>query len=470
MGNDDRSSNEQLAQLYDEALQCYGLGRFEQALTLFDAILGECPANAPVHVSRGAALLALSRIDEALASFDQALIFDPNHASAAYSKGVALQSSGRLQEALDCYSLAVSLNYALETAHNNKALVLRELGRIQESIGSYDHAIALNPASPDFRYGQAMNLLLLGRFEQGWKLYEWRKKMASWQCWGPRVNSPAWTGSEPLEGKTLLIQAEQGLGDTIQFCRYAPVIEKLGATVILSVQRKLARLLTTLGSQIIVKASDETVPRHDYHISLLSLPLALDCRGCSIPNAVPYLRPEPDRKEFWQRRLKKSSINIGICWQGDIRSDNSRAFPLRYLERIAKMSGVRLISLQKNDGVEQLRSLSAEMQLEVLEGIDEGHDAFVDTAAIMENLDLIITSDTAIAHLAGALARPTWLALRHVPEWRWLLKETRSAWYPTIRLFRQAFPGDWQGVFASMESELKKWHSPAAQNSRARHV
>jgi TPR repeat/Tetratricopeptide repeat len=459
MRNGDQISNSKLALLYDKAVHCYQQERFDEALALFETILAECTIFPAVHVSRGSVLLALDRPAEALECFDEALRLDQNSTSAAYSKGVALQRLGQMNDALENYTRAILLDPNQPAAHSNRALVLRELGLTHESLDGYDSAIALAPHCADIQYGKALSLLLLGQFEEGWAKYEWRKKMSRWQLWGPHLKSPLWTGIQPLEGKTILIQAEQGLGDTIQFCRYVPLVEKLGAKVVLLAQGNLVRLLRGLGPQIRVVAPDNDTPAHDYQVPLLSLPLIFKTDSRDIPCAVPYLRAEPDRMNYWRQRLDDRLVNIGVCWQGDKRSasDTGRSFPIRYLERIAQMSGIRLISLQKNEGLEQLRNLPPGMHVEILEdGFDEGYDAFIDTAAIMECVHLIIASDTAIAHLAGALGRPTWLALRHIPNWRWLLNQMRSPWYPTMHLFRQNSPGDWQTVFAAMENELKK--------------
>lgn len=452
-------SNSKLALLYDSALQHYEQGRFELSLARFDAILAECAVSPAVHVSRGSVLLVLDRTGEALECFDEALRLEPSSATAAYSRGVALQKLGVLNEALESYSRAIALDPNLPKAHHNRAFVLRELGHMQESLESFDRAIALDPSCADFRYGKATALLLVGRFEEGLELYEWRKKLTQWLNYGPRLESSLWTGAQPLEGKTLLIHAEQGLGDTIQFCRYARILAQSGAKTILLVQAKLARLLRSLGEEISVIASGEDVPAHDYHVPLLSLPLAFRTRSHNIPHTVPYLFAESDKKAYWHKGFDDGLINIGVCWQGNKQSaiDAGRSFPVECLEQIAQIRGVRLISLQKNDGIEQLRSLRTSMQINVLaDGFDEGQDSFIDTAAIMEHLQLVITSDTAIAHLAGALGRPTWVALRHVPDWRWLLDDVRCPWYPTMHLFRQSFPGNWQSVFAAMQAELKK--------------
>ncbi|MGD0143292.1 MAG: glycosyltransferase family 9 protein, partial [Rhizomicrobium sp.] len=291
-----------------------------------------------------------------------------------------------------------------------------------------------------------------------WRLYEWRKKRFS-----PEVSrdypQPVWLGEEDIEGKTLFVYAEQGLGDTIQFCRYAQLAEVKGANVIFAVQDELIPLLGKLTDGITIMGWKAPPPPFDLQTSLLSMPLAFGTDENNIPATVPYLQPGPDLVAKWRKFLGNDGYRVGICWQGkkDTPIDKGRSFPLRCLEGLSKIPNLRLISLQKNDGVEQLRGLPPGMKVETLgENFDAGPGAFVDTAAVMESLDLVVTTDTAIAHLAGALARPVWVALKHVPEWRWLLGRADSPWYPTMKLFQQPTDDDWRSVFAAMETELAK--------------
>jgi hypothetical protein len=259
-----------------------------------------------------------------------------------------------------------------------------------------------------------------------------------------------------LCGRSILLHSEQGLGDTIQFCRYATLLQQRGAHVVLSVQSQLYRLLRTIGPTIEIVAEGAEGPATDYHCPLLSLPAAFGTTIDSIPASLPYLSAEPQRVMCWRQRLGAEGFKVGICWQGSTgKVDVGRSFPLATLHPLSTIPGVRLISLQKHLGCEQLHTLPAAMQLEVLgDEFDPGPDAFLDTAAVMQSLDLIVTSDTVIAHLSGALARPTWVALKQVPDWRWLLERTDSPWYPTLRLFRQKHAGDWTGVGADLHRAL----------------
>ncbi|HYS47008.1 MAG TPA: hypothetical protein VEM35_11240, partial [Rhizomicrobium sp.] len=292
--------------------------------------------------------------------------------------------------------------------------------------------------------------LLQGDFAQGLPLYEWRKRL------NPPIEArsypqPLWTGAEELRNKTIFVYIEQGLGDTIQFYRFvAPLLER-GAHVVLSVQDGLLRLLENASPRVELVGATAVPAAFDYHIALMSLPLALGLTVDSIPVAIPYLKAEPERVGRWRDRIGEKGFKIGISWQGARGGVTSRAIPPSCFEGLSKIPGVRLISLQKGFGAEralpQMESLGAEF--------DSGADAFLDSAAVMANLDLVITLDSALAHLAGALGCPVWVALRQAPDWRWFLGRSDSPWYPGMRLFRQKTEGDWAGVFAEMQSQVR---------------
>jgi hypothetical protein len=389
-------------------------------------------------------------------SHDRAVALKPGYALAHFNRGNTLRDLGRPDEALASYDCAIQLTPDLAGAYLGKALLLRDRKRSGEAIATFDRALELTPGDVLAALGKGMCLLQLGRFEEGWPLYEWRKKKSD--CNYREYPQPVWSGTESLEGRTLFICAEQGLGDTIQFCRYAQLARKLGAKVIFAAPDPLVRLLKDLGLGIDVVGMSSQLPDFDFYIALMSLPLAFRTSLANCPANMPYLRAEPERVASWRERLGNQGFKIGISWQGSkgLEVDAGRSFPLRCFEGLAKLPDVRLISLQKNDGFEQLLELPPGIRLATLGAdFDIPPDAFVDTAAVMESLDLVITSDTAIAHLAGALGRPVWVALKHVPDWRWLLDRPDSPWYPTMRLFRQPAPNDWFAVFAAMESQLR---------------
>jgi hypothetical protein len=393
--------------------------------------------------------------EDALASFDKTIALNPGDAMSHHQRGNALRDLGRLEEALESYDRALALRPGAAAIYNDRGNVLRNLHRWDEAILSYERAVELNPAFGRAAFSKATCLLRTGDFGEGLPLYEWRKKKP-----GARYREypwPVWSGAESLDGRNLFIHAEQGLGDTIQFSRYALLARDKGAKVTLAVQDVLVRLLETIGPDIRIIGMTSQPPAFDCYGALLSMPLAFGTNLATCPARVPYLRAEQERVDHWQTRLGSDGFKIGICWHGKERANvgGGRSFPVRQFEKIAKLPGVRLISLQKNEGVEQLCDLPPDMKVETLgENFDAPPDAFIDTAAVMEVLDLVITLDTATAHLAGALGRPTWVALKYVPDWRWFIERTDSPWYPTMRLFRQPARNDWPGVFAAMESAL----------------
>jgi tetratricopeptide (TPR) repeat protein len=429
--------------------------RLDEALESYDRAITSKPDSIPAFMGRAATLQALMRFDEALESYDRAIEIKPDFMEPYIEKGNLLMGLMRFDEALENYDRAIAVKPGFAEAHCNRGNALTKLKRLGEALASYDRAIELNPDSAEIYWNKSIYALLMGNFDEGWPLYEWRKKRAS-PLGSRKFSQPAWSGRESIEGRTLLIYSEQGLGDTIQFSRYALLAEAAGAKVIFAAHDPLRRLLETLSPAIRIVGLSAMPRDFDYHIALLSMPLAFRTNRTNIPARVPYLRADAGAVGKWRERIGNGGFKVGICWQGSLRAaDVGRSFPVSYFQCLAGIPDVRLISLQKNAGVEQLLDLPAGMKVETLgDAFDAGPDAFIDTAAVMECLDLVITADTAPAHLAGALGRPTWVALKHVPDWRWLLDRTDSPWYPTIRLFRQPKRGDWPSVFAAMEAEL----------------
>lgn len=428
----------------------------EAALESFDRAIALNRAFAMAHNNRGNALLALDRLDGAIESFDRAIALQPTLAEAHNNLGRALLSLQSPREALAKFERALELKPDHAKAVCNRGNAFRALNQLEAAVECYDRAIEMKPDDALFIVNKALAKLLSGSFEEGWKLYEWRRQTE--EMGEPRrYEEPVWTGAEDIRGKTLFVHWEQGLGDTIQFSRYARLAESRGAKVVFSVQDKLVRLMKTLSPTITVVGSTQRPRTFDYHISLLSLPLAFGTSERDIPADVPYLFAEPDNVKAWARRLGDDGFKIGISWQGNPRSkvDAGRSVGLGSFAVFSGLPNVRLISLQVMDGVEQLQQLPAGMRVETLgHGFDEGPDGFIDAAAVIANLDLVITIDTSIAHLAGALGRPAWVALKYSPDWRWLLGRSDSPWYPTLRLFRQELAGDWPRLFADMRRAL----------------
>ncbi|HTT85234.1 MAG TPA: tetratricopeptide repeat-containing glycosyltransferase family protein [Rhizomicrobium sp.] len=440
------------------------LDRIAEALASFDRAIALQPDFADAHLHRGNAQQKLDRFDEAIRSYERAIALRPDFAEAYNNKGAALRILGRLEDSLRDSDRAIALRPDFADARNNRGLVLHELERREAALESLARAIELSPDFAGAHWNKSICLLSLGRMEEGWREYEWRKRKPD-----PKGSltfpQPAWSGREDIVGKTLFVHAEQGLGDTIQFSRYVPLAQAKGAEVIFAVQDSLMRLLKTLSPSVRILGGTGAIPEFDYHITLLSMPLAFGTKRDTCPAEIPYLHAEPDRVEMWRSRLGREGFRIGICWQGNPKSvvERGRSFPLHCFADIAAIPGVRLISLQKYDGCEQLAELPAGMKVETLgEEFDCAPHAFVDSAAVMECLDLVITSDTAIAHLAGALGRPAWVGLKRVPDWRWLLDRSDTPWYPTLTLFRQMRRCHWADVFAAMRARLLEQMTPAS--------
>ena len=435
-------------------------GRLSEALAAYDRALTANPDYAAARIARaetanllGNQLRESGKFADALACYDKALGDAPGYADALNNRAVAWWSLGRFEEALAGFDQALAAKPGYVEAWFNRGNALRDLMRLGEAKQSYDQAIAIDPDfAPAYR-NKGFCALLQADFAQGLPLYEWRKRVS------PPVEArsypqPLWTGSEDIGGKTLFLYVEQGLGDTIQFYRFVAPLLARGARVVLSVQDSLIRLLEDASPKVTLIGSREVPPAFDYHIPLMSLPLALGLTADSIPARDSYLAAQADRVARWRARIGEKGFKIGISWQGARTGVTSRAMPLSCFAGLSRLENVRLISLQKGFGAEQMAGLPGVESLG--EDFDAGADAFLDSAAVMQNLDLVITLDSAMAHLAGALGRPVWVALKQVPDWRWFLGRSDSPWYPGMKLFRQKKDGDWMPVFTEMEAQVRR--------------
>jgi tetratricopeptide (TPR) repeat protein len=435
----------QAADLIGRGAALVALGRHEEALAPLDGAIAKLPGDAEPHIQRGVALLRLNRHAESLVSFDRALALRADLPEVLNNRGVALAALGRPKEALDSFVRSLVLNGAAAETYINMGVVQKMLGQYPEADGSFRRALDRKPDDPTASLELAFLHLTLGDFKQGWLLYEARLRMPALVAESRGLDAPRWDGTASLKGKVLLVHAEQGLGDTIQFCRYVPLLSAQGATVVFEVMPSIKALLRSLPNGIQVLERGEPLPPVDYHCPLLSLPLAFDTQLSTIPCAVPYLAAESERVKRWAVQLDAlAGLRIGIAWQGNPKVEQliwarGRSLSLAALEPLAQMPGVNLVSLQKGPGLEQLRaSAFRDRILDLGPQFDPGPDAFLDAAAVMAGLDLVICSDTAVAHLAGALGRPVWVALNATPDWRWMVGRNDSPWYPTMRLFRQS--------------------------------
>ena len=425
------------------------LGRLDEAVASYDCAIAARPDYADAWSNRGHALQVLRRHEEALASCERALALRPDHAEAWSNRGVVLQVRRRFDEALASYDRALALRPDWPAALNNRADTLAELARFEEAREHYDRALAFAPDYAEARLNRAFLLLLLGEFEEGWRAYEWRRKSPTWR---PQTFAqPEWAGENP-SGKTLLLYAEQGFGDTIQFVRYARLVAARGARVVLAVQPALKELLAGSDCAETVVAAGEPLPPFDLHCPLLSLPQRFATTVATIPADVAYIRPPPARFEVWKARLPQG-LRVGLAWSGHPANwrDHNRSIPFEQFAPLLSIPGVHFVSLQKDVRASDAPALAAFDK--VIDLRTELND-FSDTAAVIARLDFVITVDTAVAHLAGAMGKPTWILLPYVPDFRWLIDREDSPWYPTARLFRQSSVGDWAKVLARVAQHL----------------
>jgi tetratricopeptide (TPR) repeat protein len=430
------------------------IGRFDEALARNARALGAGAPSLEVYRRSGNVFLQVGRPAEALAEFDKALVLAPGDVQSIVARSAALEALGRSADAM------AALDEALMNAPDDpatiasRAKVLGSLERLDEACAAYASALALAPADGDIKANYAMALLSKGDFAAGWPLYEYRWARKGGFARPPALAFPQWTG-EALDGRSILVFAEQGLGDTVQFARYLPLLRERGAAVGFLAPARLHAILRAAFPTVPLFAEVGQVPPHDFQCALMSLPLHLGTRLDSIPAGAPYLKADPERVALWRARLGAQGPRIGLCWQGSPTAhvDPGRSIALAQFAPLAAVPGVRLISLQKSDMA--ARIANAGFAVETLDAdLDAGPDAFVDTLAVMESLDLVVSCDTSVAHVAGALGRPVWTALKFSPDWRWLRGREDSPWYPTMRLFRQHAPGDWAGVFARMAAAL----------------
>jgi tetratricopeptide (TPR) repeat protein len=423
----------------DEARECY-----HEALKLD-------PLAAEAHNNLGAVLMSQGKPAEAIASYDRAISLKPDYAHARANRATALLMDERIDEAEVELDHVLRLEPAHRQARFNLGFIRMEQNRPDEALACYEQILERDPADADAHYHRAMTLLAVGRFAEGWAEYEWRwKRPGKAEC---PLAQPRWAG-EPLAGRTILVRGEQGLGDCIQFVRFADRLKEQGATVVVECEPALVRLVERARGVERVVAMGGPLPPFDVHVPMLSVPALVGTTLESIPRTVPYLAPDAAAVAAWQPQLgAPGGYKIGVSWRGNPAnvSDRRRSFALAELAPLAATSGVRLISLQVGAGREELSGVAASWPILDLGG--RVHDLH-DTAAAMLHLDLVITCDSAAAHLAGALGIPAWIALPFAADWRWMLDRDDSPWYPSVRLFRQLRAGDWAGVFRRIAEEL----------------
>jgi tetratricopeptide (TPR) repeat protein len=444
------------ATLSNRAVALKELGRHAEALTSCDRALAIQPDSADAVNNRGMVLHALERFDEAVACFDKALAVDPGHARAHNNRGAALHPLNRFDEAVASFDRAIALRPAYANAFYNRGRSLKELRCLDEALASYRQATVIDPDYAAAHWDEALLLLLRGDFTAGWPAYEWRFKDKEVALRPRDFVQPQWRGDAPLQGRTILLHAEQGFGDTIQFARYAPLVAARGAKVVLEVQRPLHALLDGMAGISTMVCRGDALPEFDLHCPLPSLPLAFATTFGSMPAEVPYLHAPADRVAAWQARLPSGMPRVGLAWSGNPRHKNDRDRSLAFaaLAPLIAGSGMNFVSLQKDPRETDAQALR---QCTNISDVAAELRNFADTAAAISLLDLVITVDTSVAHLAGALGKPVWILLPTTVDWRWLLDREDSPWYPTARLFRQTRIGDWDAVIARVGAELTGW-------------
>ena len=448
--------NPDLAQAYSNrsnALQA--LQRFNEALVSCDQAIRLKPDYAEAYSNRGNALQALQRVEDAIASFDSAISFKPDYTEAYFNRGNALQALQRFDEVITSFDDAIRLKPDYEQAYSNRGNALQALQRFEEAIASYQHAIAINPDCADAHWNLSLCYLVGGNFKEGWQEYEWRwKSEESSKTAGVRsFSEPLWLGEEVLKEKTILLYAEQGLGDTIQFSRYVPLVAKLGAKVILEVQRPLVNLLKNVEGLSQILAKGDTLPAIDYQCPLLSLPLAFKTELNSIPPPSQKITGDSAKMIKWQMTLGvKTKPRVGLVWSGSVihKNDHYRSITLSKLLPYLP-SHIEYVCLQA-----ELRDVDIELiaQHTEIQYFGDALEDFTDTAALCELMDLVISVDTSVAHLSAALGKKTWVLLPYTPDWRWQLDRGDSPWYPSIELYRQPAIGDWTSVLEKVKLDL----------------
>jgi tetratricopeptide (TPR) repeat protein len=435
--------------LLNRGVALSSLGRAEEALASFDRVIALQPRDADAHFNRGGALKSLGRAQAAMASFAKALDLREDWPDALVNHGVMLRLHGRAEEALEDFDRALAVQPDHVEALVSRGAARAELMRLDEAMADYEAALRLAPGHAKAQFNRGLIRLLTGDFEAGWLDYERRLDLAPPQ---DGLTQPPWDGRTPLAGKRLFLRSEQGLGDTIQFCRYAVLAADRGARVVLSAQAPLVGLLRGLDPRVTVTAAAEPPPAFDLHAALMSLPAVFETAPDTTPSKAAYLTADPTLTANIAERLgPRRRPRIGLVWSGAAghENDHNRSAPLAALVPLLDADADWFV-LQKDIRDSDAAALAA---LPIRVEADALAD-FPGTAALIANLDLVISVDTSIAHLAAALGKPTWVLLSTAPDWRWMLERADSPWYDSVRLFRQTAPRDWPGVAARVQAAL----------------
>jgi tetratricopeptide (TPR) repeat protein len=446
---------------YNLGCTLHDQGKFKEAATHYERAIALHPMLAVAHYNLGTVLKNQGKTVEAITHYRRAAVIDPTNSDVHYNLGTALKDLGKYKEATTHYERTLVLKPDYVEAHNNLGVLLQDEGQLDAALAHFQKATTIKPDHVESHVNEAMTLLLTGNLADGWRKYEWR-----WRLKGVKpfeTNKPLWDGSD-LRGKTILLHGEQGLGDCIQFVRYASLIKDRGGRVLVMCPSVLTRLFKTMNAIDLVIPDDtkSSPPDYDYHAPMLSLPMLLGTTLDTVPNTVPYLFAPVDQIAVWADQLRPTTdLKVGLVWAGNSRSnhpsayavDRRRSMQLNQFAKFANTPGFQFISLQKGEPARQLETPPP--GLTVIDCMNDVQD-FADTAALIANLDLVISVDTSVVHLAGAMGKPVWVLSRFDGCWRWLRNREDSPWYPTMRIFRQPSAGDWQSVIENVELALKQ--------------
>ena len=428
-----------------------------EAVSHLSRAIAADPKHPDALYNLGNALLALERFEEAANSYERAVTLRPDDAQAWTNRGISLASLKSFPAALESHARAIALKPDFAEAHSNRGMTLQALNRHEAALADFERALALKPDDATTRNNLALCCLTLGHLLRGWEALEWRWKDRLFAGARRDFAQPMWLGEQSLQGRTILLHDEQGFGDTLQFCRYVPLVAEQGARVVLEVNRDIRPLLVNLAGAERVIEKGAPLPPFDLHCPLLSLPLAFRTTLDTIPAGVPYLRADAALVESWRERLgPKRGLRIGLAWSANrfVAYGRARSIPLAGLLS-ALPPGAQCISLQKEMSDEDRALIAGRTD------IQHFGTGFADTAALIEAVDIVLSVDTSIAHLAGAMGRPVWILMLFNGDWRWMMDREDSPWYPTARLFRQPSTGDWAGLLDRVRAELSRFKPSA---------
>lgn len=438
------------ARIFNLAIEHHQKGELDLAIESYGKSLLLNPKVPDVYNNMGVALRSAGKLDAAVACYRRCLVLRPNHPGVYSNMGNAYRDLGRLQLSVASHQQAVKLDSQNSEAYYNLGLALRDLGHAAQSLAAFETALRLNPDHPECRWDRSLTLLGMGDLQRGFEEYEWRWKLDRSP---PRVlDKPVWDGS-PLKGKTLLIQQEQGIGDMIQFARYIPMVKERVSTVVVEAQPELARLMSTVPGADKVINRGSALPKFDFYVPMMTLARLFETTSATIPTGIPYLNP-PEGQSVQLPASLDNQRQIGIAWAGrpTHQNDKNRSCSFKQFIELLGIPGVTIYSLQKGGREADIKENGCEA---LVTDMASRLNDFADTAALINQLDLIITVDTSVAHLAGALGKPVWVVIPFAADWRWGLESEETPWYPSMRLFRQRQPGNWDQVFRDVRKALR---------------